>query len=188
MIRRGGNVKETIIKAAMKVFARHGFRAPVGLIAMEAGVSKGLVFWHFRSKRELIVEVARRALPTDVIKGCISKGLEGEELLKCVGMNYLSKYGSKEMRALLINTFALANINSVVEGEVLRVCGKLLNTIASKVYGNLGDESIVKVRAFFGALLCYVLNPPEGTSQEDYLRILLKLFKPYTQTDMHSVS
>lgn len=185
MTRKRDDVKEAIVEAAMKVFAKHGFRASVDLVAREAGVSKGLVFWHFRSKDELVIEVARRALPTDVIEGCVSKNLKGERLLECVGVNYLSKYGIKEMRALLINTFALANINDVIGSEVLRVCGKLLNTIASKVYGDSSKENIVKVRAFFGALLCYVLNPPEGLSQEGYLRTLLKLFKPSARADVH---
>jgi AcrR family transcriptional regulator len=52
--------RKRIIEAAMDIFAEFGFfRAPTQLIAMRAGVSKGLIFWYFKGKDELILESHR---------------------------------------------------------------------------------------------------------------------------------
>jgi len=170
---------DRIIKAAVKVFAKHGyFKAPVQLIAEEAGVSKGLVFWYFRSKEELIIEVAKKALPTDVISECIAKELKGRELLECIGAKYLSKYGDNENRLLLINTLALANTNKVVQEELAKLCGELLDKAAEKTYGTLTKESITRIRVFFGGLLCYVLNPLRNVTKEEYLENLINIVLP----------
>lgn len=49
---------DQILAAARKVFAQHGFsRATTDEIAREAGVSPGLIFHYFKSKKELLVEV-----------------------------------------------------------------------------------------------------------------------------------
>jgi len=171
---RDREVVDRIIRAAVKVFARHGyFKAPVQLIAEEAGVSKGLVFWYFRSKEELIIEVAKKALPTDVISECIAKELKGRELLECIGANYLNKYGDNEYRLLLINTLALANTNKVIQEELAKLCGELLDKVAEKTYGALTKESTIKVRVFFGGLMCYILNPLRNITKEEYLENLI---------------
>jgi len=93
MIKDKEIIKERIILAAMKVFSRIGFfKAPVHLIAEEAEVSKDLVFWYFGNKRELIIEVAKRNLPLEIIDSCLESGLSGEKLLECIGEGYMEKY------------------------------------------------------------------------------------------------
>lgn len=95
---------------------------------------RGLIFWYFRTKEELVVEVAKRVLPTDVMQICIDKGLTGRELLQCVGLNYADKYSDKRMRMLLIHTLSLANVNEVVKEELSRVCSHLLDVLVEKVF------------------------------------------------------
>jgi AcrR family transcriptional regulator len=66
--------RKRILDAAMNVFAEFGFfKAPARLIAEKAGVSKGLIFWYFKRKDDLISEIASRALPVDIIEYCLSK-------------------------------------------------------------------------------------------------------------------
>lgn len=46
--------RERIVAAATRVFARKGFqRASLDEIAAEAGLTKGAIYWHFRSKNDL---------------------------------------------------------------------------------------------------------------------------------------
>lgn len=46
--------RERIVTAAVRVFARKGFqRASLDEIAAEAGLTKGAIYWHFRSKNDL---------------------------------------------------------------------------------------------------------------------------------------
>jgi AcrR family transcriptional regulator len=52
---QGRAAREELLNAALKVFARRGYReASVDEIAAEAGYSKGAVYWHFSGKEELL--------------------------------------------------------------------------------------------------------------------------------------
>jgi AcrR family transcriptional regulator len=52
---RGGAARDELLAAALRVFARRGYRqAGVDEIAAEAGYSKGALYWHFASKEELL--------------------------------------------------------------------------------------------------------------------------------------
>lgn len=53
---QGRKSREELLAAALRVFARRGYRqAAVDEIAAEAGYSKGVVYWHFSSKEELLL-------------------------------------------------------------------------------------------------------------------------------------
>lgn len=50
--------RERILAAAVSVFARKGFqRASLDEIAAEAGLTKGAIYWHFRSKNDLFTSL-----------------------------------------------------------------------------------------------------------------------------------
>jgi AcrR family transcriptional regulator len=167
-------VRERIVNAAIKVFAAHGFfRAPTDLIAREAGVSKGLLFWYFRSKDELILEVARRSLPVDVIEACLETQEGGAEALRCVGSRYLSKYRDAAMRNLMLHTMAASHIYPTLDEALRRLCSDQLRRLARMVYGSDDVEARVRIRTFFGSLLCYTLRPPRDIPPEEYLNHLI---------------
>jgi len=51
----GRHAREELLSAALRVFARRGYReAGVEEIATEAGYSKGAIYWHFSGKAELL--------------------------------------------------------------------------------------------------------------------------------------
>ena len=51
---------QRILSSASRIFGRSGFRgASMGQVAEEAGVSKGLLHYHFRSKEHLLIEAQR---------------------------------------------------------------------------------------------------------------------------------
>jgi AcrR family transcriptional regulator len=55
--------RDEILKAAMQLFANHGFHeTSMSEVAREARVSKALIFWHFKTKEELFVAVLNRLL------------------------------------------------------------------------------------------------------------------------------
>lgn len=50
--------KEQILDACLEVFARHGFaKTSTGMLAEAAGISKALIFHHFKSKKDLYLTV-----------------------------------------------------------------------------------------------------------------------------------
>jgi AcrR family transcriptional regulator len=46
-----------ILEEAVRFFSRHGFNAQIREFALEAGISQGLIYRYFRSKRELVERV-----------------------------------------------------------------------------------------------------------------------------------
>jgi AcrR family transcriptional regulator len=51
--------RSQIIESAIKVFAREGFaKTRMDDVAAEAGLSKGLLYWYFKSKEEIIIAIA----------------------------------------------------------------------------------------------------------------------------------
>ncbi|MGC9113214.1 TetR/AcrR family transcriptional regulator, partial [Acidilobus sp.] len=64
--------KEKILQAATEVFAEEDFfKASIEEISKKAGVSKGVIFWHFKTKDQLILEVAKKSIPLDIVENCI---------------------------------------------------------------------------------------------------------------------
>lgn len=55
--------KECILNSALKVFSENNYHAAsMAMIAKEAGVSKGTLYWHFDSKEELFREIVLSGL------------------------------------------------------------------------------------------------------------------------------
>jgi AcrR family transcriptional regulator len=51
--------RNQIIESAIKVFAREGFaNTRMEDVATESGLSKGLLYWYFKSKEEIIIAIA----------------------------------------------------------------------------------------------------------------------------------
>jgi AcrR family transcriptional regulator len=58
--RRGARSVQRILDAAARLFGREGFQgASMTAVARAAGVSKGLLHYHFRSKEHLLIEATR---------------------------------------------------------------------------------------------------------------------------------
>jgi AcrR family transcriptional regulator len=63
---RRQETRRRLIEAAMQVWARYGYEAcAVDEVARQAGVSKGAVYFHFRSKEDLLLEVVELQLWRD---------------------------------------------------------------------------------------------------------------------------
>ena len=80
--------RDEILKAAMHLFANRGFHeTSMSEIAREAGVSKALIFWHFKTKEELFFAVLNRLLEPYYIDFAeeSEKLDEREQLKKLIG-------------------------------------------------------------------------------------------------------
>jgi len=172
-IRNRELMRERILRAAMEVFAEEGFDAPVDHICKRAGVSKGIVFWYFNTKDRLILEVARKSLPHDIMINCLSEG-NGEEILRCIGSKYLEKYSDPIMRMLFLRTISLMGDYEELAAINRELCGSLVVEVSRRVFNSDSAEDIVRIRAFMGGLLCYVINLPE-MDKKTYLEALIKI-------------
>lgn len=171
---RREEVRGKIINAAMKIFSRYGYsKAPVHLIAHEAGISKGLVFWYFDSKDKLIREVSIRTLPIDIINICLGKNVNGEDLLRCIACEYINKYSNQLMRQLLLHTLAIGSIYPEIRNLINTLCNDMLRKVSKKVFGDLSNESYIKTRMFFGSLLCYTMTLPKDIGKNEYINTII---------------
>lgn len=79
--------RDEILKAATDLFATRGFHeTSMAEVARVAGVSKALIFWHFKSKEELFVAVLAKLLEPYVIDFAEEAGIldEKAQLLKLI--------------------------------------------------------------------------------------------------------
>ena len=173
------DAREKIIAASIKVFSKYGFfKTPVQLIAREAGVSKGLIFWYFRSKDELITAVAIKSLPADIMDYCLGTGRKGADLLICIGEKYIEKYSDETYKNLLLHTLSIEALYSNVREKVRELCETYVSKTARRVYGEDTPKNRTAIRAFFGGLLCYILRPPTDMPGEEYVKNLVELLAP----------
>jgi TetR/AcrR family fatty acid metabolism transcriptional regulator len=62
--------RDAILRAAIKVFARHGyFQSQVADVARVAGVAAGTVYLYFRSKDDLLVSIFDRTMKDAIAEG-----------------------------------------------------------------------------------------------------------------------
>jgi AcrR family transcriptional regulator len=84
---RAQDSRDEILRAATNLFATRGFHeTSMAEVARAAGVSKALIFWHFKSKEELFVAVLGKLLEPYVIDFAEEAGAldEKAQLLKLI--------------------------------------------------------------------------------------------------------
>jgi AcrR family transcriptional regulator len=78
--------KNQILDAAMAVFARMGFHeARMDDIVLESGLSKGALYWYFKSKEDIITAISQRVFTRELeqIEGLVAaEGSPSERLLQ----------------------------------------------------------------------------------------------------------
>jgi len=90
--------KEQILDACLVVFARHGYeKTSTVMLAEAAGISRALIFHHFKSKKELYLSVLDRCFETGRIKMGFDNLLEhrdffeAKEKFTIIKFNYYKK-------------------------------------------------------------------------------------------------
>lgn len=90
--------KEQILDACLDVFARHGYeKTSTGMLAEAAGISRTLIFHHFKSKKELYLNLLDRCIDTGKIEMDVNRILEAQdffeakEKLSIIKFNYYRK-------------------------------------------------------------------------------------------------
>jgi len=79
------DVKETIVRESVKLFLAKGFRGTsVKQITEAAGIARGTLYWHFKSKDEILENVLRK-FEHEFVDGFM------EKVGKCSG-DFISKY------------------------------------------------------------------------------------------------
>ncbi|RIV18599.1 TetR/AcrR family transcriptional regulator [Alicyclobacillaceae bacterium I2511] len=122
------DTKESIIEGARIVFAQKGFRTTIKDIAKAAGLaSPSLVFWYFKDKQQLLLEVASTASPLSHFEnsGVFQPTVDPLEQLQTIGTAYLQIYSDPLERQILFqligNSAASLEIRQVLQQQVATV-------------------------------------------------------------------
>jgi AcrR family transcriptional regulator len=110
--------RSQILESAIKVFAREGFaNTRMDDVAVESGLSKGLLYWYFKSKEEIIIAIA------DLLFGAELRELqkltpEGQSARACLE-TFLEAYledlrGVLKVAPIIYEFYALAFRNHAV--------------------------------------------------------------------------
>jgi AcrR family transcriptional regulator len=168
--------EERILNASIKVFSKKGYDlATIDEVAKKAKVSKGIVFFYFKKKENLIEKAALRSVPVEEISAVNARSYNNaSELLNDFGMSFLKKYEKPELRNLLLMTIANKERYKPIELALRTICFQEMNRMFSKLEELSGTNIPIPIKkAFFGSLLCYVVwwNDNE-MSPENYVRAL----------------
>ena len=88
--------RDAILRAAVKVFARHGyFQSQVADIARVAGVAAGTVYLYFRGKDDLLVSIFERTMKDAIAEGraALTDVTDPVERLRRIARLHLDRLG-----------------------------------------------------------------------------------------------
>ncbi|MHB8561997.1 MAG: TetR/AcrR family transcriptional regulator [Thermoplasmataceae archaeon] len=170
------NKEDTILDASIKVFSKKGYdSATIDEIAKKAKVSKGIVFFYYKKKDNLIEKAALRSVPADEILDINNRGHGNAiELLIDFGISFLKKYEDPDLRSLLLMTMANKERYKRIDIQLRTVCFQEMDRMFTKLEELSGASIPAPMRkAFFGSLLCYVIWWKDNKmNPEEYVKSL----------------
>jgi len=157
--------KELILQTAARLFAVKGFRdTSMAEISQETGVASATIFYHYKSKEELLLSILAN------IKETIISEFDryfnnrqfpsGMDMTKGAVSFYLRLAGDRENTFLLLHRhypYDLAEANPVCRKHLQSIHICLVNIFETAILKGQSDGSIVSVPATKVALLIYSL-------------------------------
>jgi AcrR family transcriptional regulator len=151
--------RSELLRAAVRVFARKGFRASrVADIAEEAGVAHGLLYHYFRSKDEVLDEIFRRTWSNlaEALREIEASGAPLYEQLQRFAAVYLGSWlETPELIRVLVREIARGPDVGIRADEIQVVLGSVARLIdAAKRAGEVRPdvETRFAAVAIYGAL------------------------------------
>jgi AcrR family transcriptional regulator len=176
--------RSQIIESAIKVFARQGFSdARMDDVAAESGMSKGLLYWYFKSKDAIVVAIADMLFGGELRK-MQNLPCEGLPSSTCL-MNFLETFIADvrlilKVTPIIYEFYSLAFRNQAVRGvmkEYLRTFVAIIEPIVQRGMdqGEFRPGDARQIALAFGAqlegtLLLWAYDP-ETMQVEEQLRL-----------------
>lgn len=161
--------KEKILDAALDCFAKYGFHGvSMDEIVKQAGVSKGLVYYHFKSKDEVLIEIIKKRLEHfNIVADLMEKDKTANEKLKILLDNLkieLTEYS--DLNRLMVCIFLQQDVTPLVKDAMINLepdFQRLFNEekkMLSELGHKIDDVSFLTFRATLqGVAQIYLLNP-----------------------------
>jgi AcrR family transcriptional regulator len=153
--------REAILSASLKLFAKHGFTSTsVDDIGRAAGVTKGAVYWHFKSKDDLFSAILARIRDRwqEVIFRPVSARIGARERLELLFDSYQAFFGEAPETCLFLQRVLLEehDVFSPQVGRVFRQTARFIEKILEqgKASGEFRKDldSLLTAHQIIGAL------------------------------------
>jgi AcrR family transcriptional regulator len=153
--------REAILSASLKLFAKRGFTSTsVDEIGRAAGITKGAVYWHFKSKDELFLAILDRIRVhwQEVIFRPVSARTGAQERLELLFDSYQTFFSETPETCLFLQRVLLEEheIFSPQVGRVFRRTARFIEKILEqgKATGDFRDDldSLLTAHQIVGAL------------------------------------
>ncbi len=170
---------ERILQASIKLFSEKGYDAvSVDEIALMAGVSKGIIFFYFKNKNNLIIRAALTSVPLKQMVDFNGKQhFNLNNMLFEFGNIFIDSYSDKYIRNLFLYTIGYKNNYPDLNKRLKELCFTEFDNMF-----NIAEElkkskiPLPVRRAFFGSLICYIIWWDENTmGKHEYINDLVKL-------------
>lgn len=184
--------REAIVAAAAKLFSERGFTGASNReIARAAGISPGLIYWYFRDKDELFMNVLEHLFPLQhlEIPTRSADRISIEELLQDVGTQFMSIMTQPNVQQLM----RLALSELIRFPDLRRGVGEMM---ARQAISRLADELELRIKrgeigpvnpqlaaqSFFGSMVGFILRKHlfdspdlEDTTSEEMVRVVVDI-------------
>ncbi|WP_297437923.1 TetR/AcrR family transcriptional regulator [Thermococcus sp.] len=184
-----GRTRDKIVSAALELFANKGFdKTTVDEIVNRAGVAKGTFYLYFKSKDDLVKEVAVDAMPIVAFPSLQDPYITVSyptlrEFLLALGREFMEFYDRNYRREIFFSLLTLRKRSESLNLLYHESCSELLRTGARRimVYTKVGfAQALIAFQVFLGSLLHY-LHAREcvGFSDEEYLNHVVDVVTSY---------
>jgi AcrR family transcriptional regulator len=167
--------REQIIAAAMKVFARRGFHAArMDDIVKESGLSKGALYWYFKSKDDIIASIMERFIDREIAG--MERALEQDapvvqKLFQLHDMVMEEMRNMQAMMPILYEFYAAATRKPSVRAALLEFFQPTRRLLSALIEQGIDcgefkpvdvDATAVNLIAFYEGLLLLAVLDPKG--------------------------
>ncbi len=178
--RSPGRTREKLVSAAMELFAQKGFdKTTVDEIVAKAGVAKGTFYLYFKSKDDLIKELAFEVMPimsmpslNDPYITVRYPNLEG--YLLQLGKEFLEFYSNKYRAQIFFHMLSVRERMKSIDSIYSQACAEILREGARRItaYVKVGfEDALIAFQMFLASLMHYLhARNCLSFSEEHYLK------------------
>ena len=155
--------KEIILRTAMQLFAKKGFKdTSMAELSKATGAAEGTIFYHFKTKQDIFLEIlntAREEIISEFKRFTEDRNFEtGMEMIEGAILFYLYLAGLKEDLFLLLHRrypFELAEINPTCRDHLESIYNCFVDIFEQAILAGQGDGTIADLPARKTAMIIF---------------------------------
>lgn len=153
-----------ILEAAVKVFARHGFRqSTIAQIAKEAGVADGTIYLYFKNKDDILVQFfsSKAKQVFDCFRAEVGRGAGSAEKLRNLVRVHLGEF-QRDPDMAVVYQIETHQSSRLAEDQI-REMAKMYQDIIAEIVEQGQQEGAIRKDLYVGLVKRFILGAVEET-------------------------